>query len=86
MKMLDLDTLTGFTELSLEVADNAGIKVAKLGVSLQPCVHKVCVPTQVVSFVPRFIIANESKESIVVRQCHLQVPALINMILSNFLL
>ncbi|KAI0501557.1 hypothetical protein KFK09_016502 [Dendrobium nobile] len=72
MKMLDLDTLTGFTELSLEVADNAGIKVAKLGVSLQPCVHKVCVPTQVVSFVPRFIIANESKESIVVRQCHLQ--------------
>ncbi|XP_020592122.1 uncharacterized protein LOC110032732 isoform X2 [Phalaenopsis equestris] len=72
LKLLDLDILTGLTELSLEVVDSVGSKVAKLGVSLQPCVHKVSVPAQLVSFVSRFIIANESKESIVVRQCYIQ--------------
>lgn len=85
-KLLDLDILTGLTELSLEVADSVGVTVAMLGVSLQPSVHKECVPTQLVSFDPRFIIANESKECIVVRQCYLQVPVLINIILNNFLM
>lgn len=69
-KLLDLDILTGLTELSLEVADSVGIKVAKLGVSLQPCADKVCVPAQVVSFVPRFVISNESNETIGFRQCY----------------
>lgn len=72
-ELLDLDILTGLTELSLEVEDDVRInRMVKLGVSLQPSVHKISVPTRVVSFMPRFILVNESQESIVVRQCFVQ--------------
>ncbi|KAG0467235.1 hypothetical protein HPP92_018815 [Vanilla planifolia] len=74
--LLDLDILTGFTEISLEAPNGSGTnKVARLGVSLEPCIYKIYVPTQLVSFVPRFIIANESMEPIIIRPCYLQGDA-----------
>ncbi|KAG0468893.1 hypothetical protein HPP92_018221 [Vanilla planifolia] len=72
----DLDILTGFTEISLEAPNGSGTnKVARLGVSLEPCIYKIYVPTQLVSFVPRFILANESMEPIIIRPCYLQGDA-----------
>ncbi|KAJ6838055.1 uncharacterized protein M6B38_321965 [Iris pallida] len=71
--LLDLDMLSGFTELCLEAQDDVGLKrLTKLGVSLQPCTYKASIRSQVVCILPRYIIANESKESIMVRQCYLQ--------------
>lgn len=70
---LDLDALSGLTEVNLEVEGKSGSKtVTKLGVSLKPSVSKV-VPLQVVSMYPRYVILNESDEVITVRQCFLEV-------------
>nr|XP_009789529.1 PREDICTED: uncharacterized protein LOC104237139 isoform X2 [Nicotiana sylvestris] len=69
---LDLDALSGLTEVNLEVEGKSGSKtVTKLGVSLKPSVSKV-VPLQVVSMYPRYVILNESDEVITVRQCFLE--------------
>ncbi|OIT31618.1 hypothetical protein A4A49_26823 [Nicotiana attenuata] len=69
---LDLDALSGLTEVNLEVEGESGSKtVTKLGVSLKPSVSKV-VPLQVVSMYPRYVILNESDEVITVRQCFLE--------------
>ncbi|XP_077214791.1 vacuolar protein sorting-associated protein, putative (DUF1162) isoform X2 [Tasmannia lanceolata] len=71
--LLDLDSLSGFTELYLEAQDDAGVKrVAKLGVSLKPCLPNVVVPSQIVSMIPRYVISNESEEAIIVHQCFLE--------------
>lgn len=74
VSLLDLDILSGFIEICLEAQDEVGFsRMTKLGVSLQPCIQKADVPSQVVCIVPRYIIANESKEPIFIRQCYLQV-------------
>ncbi|XP_058069198.1 uncharacterized protein LOC131218589 isoform X3 [Magnolia sinica] len=71
--LMDLDAVSGFTELCLEVQDDSGVKhIAKLGVSLKPCLPKAVVPSLVVSMVPRYIISNDSEDVIVVRQCYLE--------------
>ncbi|XP_043709955.1 uncharacterized protein LOC122658879 isoform X2 [Telopea speciosissima] len=70
---LDLDVLSGFTEVCLEVEERADIKrIAKLGLSLKPCPSGVVVPSQVVSMVPRYVLFNESLQVIIVRQCYLE--------------
>ncbi|OVA18601.1 Vacuolar protein sorting-associated protein 13 domain [Macleaya cordata] len=71
--LLDLDALSRFTELCLEVHEGAGIKhITKLGVSLNPCQTNVVVPSQIVSLVPRYVVSNESQVAIIVRQCYLE--------------
>ncbi|PON54074.1 Vacuolar protein sorting-associated protein [Parasponia andersonii] len=71
--LLDLDALSGLTEISLETAESIGVRsVTKLGVSMGPLHSKVNVPSQLITMVPRYIIVNESEESISVRQCYLQ--------------
>ncbi|MCL7045122.1 hypothetical protein MKW94_012003 [Papaver nudicaule] len=70
---LDLDALSRFTELCLEVDEGAGIKViTKLSVSLNPYKANVLVPSQIVSLVPRYVVFNESPVPIIVRQCYLE--------------
>ncbi|RVW57280.1 hypothetical protein CK203_111285 [Vitis vinifera] len=71
--LLDLDALSGLTEISFETEQVSGFKhVTKLGVSLGPSLSKVAVPSQIVSLVPRYVVVNESEEVIIVRQCHLE--------------
>ncbi|XP_042974875.1 uncharacterized protein LOC122306512 isoform X1 [Carya illinoinensis] len=71
--LLDLDALSGLTEISLEVEEGSGVKsTTKLGVSMGPLSSKVDLPSQYVTMVPRYVVLNESDESITVRQCHLQ--------------
>uniref|UniRef100_A0A2N9G322 Vacuolar protein sorting-associated protein 13 VPS13 adaptor binding domain-containing protein n=2 Tax=Fagus sylvatica TaxID=28930 RepID=A0A2N9G322_FAGSY len=70
--LLDLDALSGLTEISLEVKEGSGVKSTKLGVSIGPALSKVALPSQIVTMVPRYIVFNESEESIIVRQCDLQ--------------
>lgn len=71
--LLNLDALSGLTEIDLEVEEKAGVKcVTKLGISLNPSSNKT-VPSQVVSMNPRYIVLNKSEELIHVRQCYLEV-------------
>ncbi|KAK9108745.1 hypothetical protein Sjap_016805 [Stephania japonica] len=71
--LLDLDILSGFTEICLEVCKRDGTKhILKLGISLKPCFTKVVMPSQTVLIVPRYIVSNESEETIFVRQCYLE--------------
>nr|XP_027078658.1 uncharacterized protein LOC113701943 [Coffea arabica] len=70
--LLNLDALSGLTEIDLEVEENSGIKnVTRLGISLNPSLNKI-VPSQLVSMSPRHIVLNESQEFIHVRQCYLE--------------
>lgn len=72
--ILDLDALSGFTEIDLEVEEGYGCKfITKLGVSLKPSTGNVIVPSRTVSINPRYMVSNESEESIIVRQCYLEV-------------
>ena len=72
--LLNLDILSGFTELSLEALDAGNNNhILKLGVSLHPKVDKAGVPSQLVCIAPRYVISNESKEPVMVRQWHLEV-------------
>ncbi|KAI4327520.1 hypothetical protein L6164_019969 [Bauhinia variegata] len=71
--LLDLDTLSGLTELSFGKEDGCGIKsIIKLGLSTGPSSGEIAVPSQTVTLVPRYVISNESEECIIVRQCYLQ--------------
>ncbi|KAL9253019.1 Intermembrane lipid transfer protein VPS13-like protein [Drosera capensis] len=68
--MLDLDTLSGLAEIDLSKDGNFGFKlVVKLGVSLGPLTNKMFAPSCLVTFVPRYIVANESDSQIFIRQC-----------------
>ncbi|XP_048335348.2 uncharacterized protein LOC107424724 isoform X3 [Ziziphus jujuba] len=71
---LDLDALTGLTEISLEMEEVFGFKsFTKLGVYVGGLpLSKVVVPSQLVTMVPRYVLVNESEETIIVRQCYLQ--------------
>ncbi|XAR73934.1 hypothetical protein NMG60_11008067 [Bertholletia excelsa] len=71
--LLDLDTLSGLTEIGLEVEERSGVKyIAKLGVSLGPFLSEENVSSQLVSIVPRYVLVNESEEAVTVRQCYLE--------------
>ncbi|KAG4175488.1 hypothetical protein ERO13_A11G188400v2 [Gossypium hirsutum] len=70
---IDLDTLSGPTEVSLEIAERSGVKyIAKFGVSIAPSLNSV-VPSQTITIAPRHVVLNESEENITVRQCNLEV-------------
>ena len=72
--LLDLDSLSGLTEISFKKEGGSGIKsVTKLGVSTGPPPGEFCVPSQMVTMVPRYVICNESEGCITVRQCYFQV-------------
>lgn len=71
--VLDLDALSGLTEIDLEVEGSGCQFVTKLGVALKPSVGNVIVPSRTVSINPRYIVSNESEEIIIVRQCYLEV-------------
>lgn len=72
--LLDLDALSGFTEICLEVQEEAGVQhIEKLGVSLKPSLSKTVAPSQMVYIVPRYVISNESEVAIIVRQCYMEV-------------
>ncbi|ERN17671.1 hypothetical protein AMTR_s00059p00194330 [Amborella trichopoda] len=74
--LLDLEWLSGFTEICLEVPEESGFTaITKLGVSLQAVSSEVILPAELVSIVPRYVVFNESQEDIFVRQCHLQDDA-----------
>ncbi|XP_071694742.1 uncharacterized protein [Rutidosis leptorrhynchoides] len=70
--LLDLDAVSGLTEINLEVEKGPGLKyITKLGVSLHSSIGKL-VPSQTVSLSPRYVVLNESDEVITVRQCDLE--------------
>lgn len=69
---LDLDAVSGLTEINLETEEESEIKyITKLGVSLHSST-KTITPSQVVSLSPRYILLNESDEVITIRQCNLE--------------
>ncbi|XP_031743221.1 uncharacterized protein LOC101222087 isoform X2 [Cucumis sativus] len=70
--LLDFDALSGFTELSLQTQGDGTVSCIKLGVSLGSLLRNMVVPSQLVTIVPRYVVINESKENITVRQCYLQ--------------
>ncbi|PIA55552.1 hypothetical protein AQUCO_00700091v1 [Aquilegia coerulea] len=73
MALLDMDVLSGFTELCLETyAGDKVTHISKLGVSLKPWNAKMSVPSQIVSIVPRYAVLNETDQTIFVQQCCLE--------------
>ncbi|KAE9614347.1 putative vacuolar protein sorting-associated protein [Lupinus albus] len=71
--LLDLDSLSGLTEISFKKEEGSGVKsVTKLGVSSGPSSGEIGVPSQTVTLVPRYVICNESEGCITVRQCYFQ--------------
>lgn len=71
--LLDLDALSGLTEIDLEVEENPGAtKITKLGVSLKPASNKSD-PSNIVYVNPRHFILNQSGEVINIRQCYVEV-------------
>lgn len=72
--LLDLDALSGLTEIKLEIDEGSGVKYfSKFGVSMGPSSSKVAVPSQTTTIVPRHVVLNETEERIIVRQCYLEV-------------
>ncbi|XP_052287194.1 uncharacterized protein LOC102617616 isoform X2 [Citrus sinensis] len=71
--LLDLDILSGLTEIKLEIDEGSGVKYfSKFGVSMGPSSSKVAVPSQTTTIVPRHVVLNETEERIIVRQCYLE--------------
>ncbi|KAM7264282.1 hypothetical protein ACFE04_001965 [Oxalis oulophora] len=75
--MLDLEALSGLTEINLETHEGYGVNyITKLGVSMGPSAsNNMSTPSRTVTIVPRHVVFNESDDVIVVRQCHLQDDA-----------
>lgn len=70
--LLDLDALSGLTEIDLEVEEKLGAtKITKLGVSLKPASNKSD-PSNIVYMNPRHVILNQSGEVINIRQCYIE--------------
>ncbi|CAM8903861.1 unnamed protein product [Rhodiola kirilowii] len=71
-EQLDLDALSGLTEISLKINDGSesAVHFMKFGVSLGPSSSKAIVQSQTVTVVSRYVIVNESKQSFMVRQCY----------------
>ncbi|KAI3452089.1 hypothetical protein Pfo_008754 [Paulownia fortunei] len=69
---LDLDVLSGLTEIDLEAEELFGSKdIMRLGVSLRPPLTKE-VSSQIVSFSSRYVVCNESEDMIAIRQCYME--------------
>lgn len=79
--LLDLDALSGLTEISLDKEEEEGSgekSIVKFGVSVGPSSSSVMVPSQIVTMAPRHVVFNESEEDITVRQYYLEVCSLFN--------
>lgn len=77
---IDMGALSAFTELCLEMEDSSrgNSLIAVLAVSVCPSSdHTVNLPAQVVHIVPRYVIANQSSEDVIVRQCYAEVLLLL---------
>jgi hypothetical protein len=73
---IDMEALSAFTELCLEMEDDSrgNSLLAVLAVSVCPSLDRMLLlPAQMVHIVPRYVIANESSEDVVVRQCYAEV-------------
>ncbi|XP_065873049.1 uncharacterized protein [Euphorbia lathyris] len=71
--VLDLDALSGHTEISLEIEGESGTKYfTKFGVAMGPSSSMSLVPSRTVTMTPRHVVFNESEESINIRQCYLE--------------
>ncbi|KAL7101240.1 hypothetical protein ACP275_08G043400 [Erythranthe tilingii] len=69
---LDLDVLSGLTEIDLESEELFGSKnIMRLGVSLRPSLTKK-VSSQIVSLSSRYVVCNESEAAIAIRQCDME--------------
>ncbi|XP_051117331.1 uncharacterized protein LOC127242033 isoform X2 [Andrographis paniculata] len=69
---LDLDALSGLTEIDLKSEELYGLKsIMRLGVSLRPALTGK-VSSHVVSLNPRYVIHNESEGVIAIRQCYME--------------
>lgn len=72
--VLDLDALSGLTEISLGTKDESGFRyITRFGLSVRSISNKMLVPSRVVTFVPRHLVINESEETINIRQRYFQV-------------
>ncbi|CAH9102206.1 unnamed protein product [Cuscuta epithymum] len=81
--LLDMDALSGLTEVDLELDGKSGLKhIIKLGVSLRPYTSKG-LPSQMVLVNPRYVVVNESNEVIYVRQCYLEEDGMETIITLN---
>ncbi|RAL40781.1 hypothetical protein DM860_008479 [Cuscuta australis] len=81
--LLDLDALSGLTEVDFELEERSGFKlIKKMGVSLRPYILKE-LPSQMVSINPRYVVVNESNEVIYVRQCYLEENGMETIITIN---
>ncbi|KAL0876286.1 hypothetical protein Bca101_025991 [Brassica carinata] len=71
--MLDLDALSGLTEISLGTKDDSGVRyITRFGLSVKSISSKMFVPSRIVTFVPRHLVINESEETIYIRQRYFQ--------------
>ncbi|KAK6923729.1 Vacuolar protein sorting-associated protein 13, VPS13 adaptor binding domain, partial [Dillenia turbinata] len=71
--LLDLDSLSGLTEISLEMEGESGaLGLLKLGAAVGLSTSEEIVPSQMVTMVPRYVVCNESEETVIVRQCYLE--------------
>ncbi|CAA0840903.1 Protein of unknown function (DUF1162 [Striga hermonthica] len=69
---LDLDVLSGLTEIDLETEELFGLKtVTRLGVSLK-ALHTKEISSQIVSFSPRYVVCNQSEDAIAIRQSNME--------------
>ncbi|CAN6447187.1 unnamed protein product [Victoria cruziana] len=67
--VLDLQALSGFSEIGSELLSEIGVKhIMKFGISLKPISSKVIVPSRLVHIVPRYVVSNQSDVDIYVRQ------------------
>ncbi|EPS59041.1 hypothetical protein M569_15769, partial [Genlisea aurea] len=73
---LNLDLLSGLTQIDLESQELFGLRdTMRLGVSLRPELEEN-VPSQTVSFRPRYILCNESETPIAIRQCYVELDTI----------
>lgn len=77
---INMEALSAFTELCLEMEDGSqgNSLIAVLAVSVCPSSdHTLNLPVQVVNIGPRYVIANQSSEDVIVRQCYAEVILLL---------
>ncbi|XP_010515400.1 PREDICTED: uncharacterized protein LOC104791262 [Camelina sativa] len=71
--VLDLDALSGLTEISLGTKNESGFQfITRFGLSVRSISSKMLVPSRIVTFVPRHLVINESEETINIRQRYFQ--------------
>lgn len=69
--MLDMDSISGLTEVSLKFQEKEVDHVQMLGVSAS--LPKEMASSQLISFVPRYVIFNASDEDIILQHYFLGV-------------